>query len=120
MFFCKLITYLNCSRDEPHTYYPPVVQVVPVAPEKPQSRKPHGKEAAYSPRQPHEEHKPQTQGKHVGRYIKGKKVMVSSGSSVPASQRYTFYRQYGMSSKLLFCFYMSQEVMVQKDYALSF
>ncbi len=97
-----------------------MVQVVPVAPEKPQSRKPHGKEAAYSPRQPHEEHKPQTQGKHVGRYIKGKKVMVSSGSSVPASQRYTFYRQYGMSSKLLFCFYMSQEVMVQKDYALSF
>jgi hypothetical protein len=46
--------------------------------------------------------------------------MVSSGSSVPASQRYNFYRQYGMSSKPLFYFNMSQEVMVQKNYALSF
>ncbi len=119
MFLCKLITYLDCSRDEPHAYYPPVVQVVPVAPEKPRSRKPHGKETAHSPRQAHEEHK-QTQGKRVGRCTNGKKVMVSSRSSVPASQRYNFYRQYGMSSKLLFCFYTSQEVMVQKDYALSF
>ncbi|KAH8956055.1 hypothetical protein BDL97_07G018200 [Sphagnum fallax] len=88
-----------CIRDEPHTYYPPVVQVVPVAPEKPRSKKPHGKEAAYSPRQAHEEHKPQTQGKRVGRCSNGKKVMVSSRSSVPASQRYNFYRQYGFAGQ---------------------